>query len=390
MFGMDEVVRLILTAFYNGGHVLLEGNPGLGKTELVKTLGRALKLNYGRIQFTPDLMPADITGTWAPDYENNNPQRLIFKKGPIFKSLLLADEINRATPKTQSAMLEAMAEKQVTVFGKREKLDLPFMVLATQNPIDHEGTFNLPEAQSDRFMFKITVPVPNRETIRLIMRKDAGVLATAVSIGAAAKTPNPQNPQGYNWTPRSREESEKLFAFLQRTVSLFKPTPSVEIHILNMFLASNRQYDLLQGLDRNQLHKVKQLVDELLIYGLSPRAATAMMLGAKAYSLMFIKDAEGAEGPALARVAIPCLRHRIKLRFDWQEAFFKIEKGAGKDDAYRDESSYGNIFADVLMVRMIAAFCLSTAPAANQYATNFKGELQKAMSLILSTAGERH
>lgn len=168
MYEVDDVTRLCLVALYTKGHVLLEGNPGLGKTELVKTLGRTLQLPDGRIQFTPDLMPSDITGTQMPDPDNV--ERLKFQHGPLFTSLLLADEVNRATPKTQSAMLEAMAEKQVTVLGvtyglggftygehrDRSKvrvvypsnIDRPFMVLATQNPIDHEGTYDLPEAQS--------------------------------------------------------------------------------------------------------------------------------------------------------------------------------------------------------------------------------------------------
>ena len=177
MFGVADVVRLCLIALYTNGHILLEGNPGLGKTELVKTLSNILTLPYRRIQFTPDLMPADITGTLGPS--KDNPRELTFQPGPIFTSLLLADEINRATPKTQAAMLEAMAERQVTVVGETHMLGQydfkpflgqdgnpiapnakrPFMVMATQNPIDHEGTFDLPEAQADRFMFKILMPI---------------------------------------------------------------------------------------------------------------------------------------------------------------------------------------------------------------------------------------
>ncbi|MCB0128566.1 MAG: AAA family ATPase, partial [Caldilineaceae bacterium] len=157
MKDLDEVVRLCFVALYTNGHVLLEGNPGLGKTALVRALGDTLGFAKGRIQFTPDLMPADITGTYIP-IPRDGLMTLEFRPGPINTSLLLADEINRATPKTQSAMLEAMAEKQVTVLGESRKLPVPFMVLATQNPIDHEGTYTLPEAQSDRFMFKLLMP----------------------------------------------------------------------------------------------------------------------------------------------------------------------------------------------------------------------------------------
>ena len=170
LYGVETVIKLSLAALLSGGHVLLEGNPGLGKTELVKRLARVMNLKAGRIQFTPDLMPADITGTLMPTGNGG----LRFQSGPIFTSLLLADEINRATPKTQSAMLEAMAEKKVTVLGEEHALPSPFVVLATQNPIDHEGTYNLPAAQADRFMFKVRMPVPDGPTVKRIVRKRAG------------------------------------------------------------------------------------------------------------------------------------------------------------------------------------------------------------------------
>ena len=170
LYGVETVIKLSLAALFSGGHVLLEGNPGLGKTELVKRLARVLNLKAGRIQFTPDLMPADITGTLMPTGDGG----LRFQSGPIFTSLLLADEINRATPKTQSAMLEAMAEKKVTVLGEEHVLPSPFVVLATQNPIDHEGTYNLPAAQADRFMFKVRMPVPDGPTLKRIVHKRAG------------------------------------------------------------------------------------------------------------------------------------------------------------------------------------------------------------------------
>lgn len=358
MFGMDEVTRLVLVALYTGGHVLLEGNPGLGKTELVKTLGEVLALPRGRIQFTPDLMPADITGTYAPDFETGNMQKMAFQPGPVFTSLLLADEINRATPKTQSAMLEAMAEKQVTVLGKKWPLDLPFMVLATQNPIDHEGTFNLPEAQADRFMFKLSVPVPGRETLRLIVDKTAGdkVIPDEKSYAVF----------------KDAESSRKTFEALEKRIRKFPVSPPVEIHILNMFLATNRQFDELKELDRRQVEKLKRIVDEVLEYGLGPRAATALTLGAKAFSLMFLTGAESAEGPALARVVVPVLRHRFKLKFDWRSAFSRIEgfEETPADDRY----SYSE--DEAMLVRLIRSFCLAAAPgsgAYGEYARNFEG-----------------
>ncbi len=356
MFGVDEVTRLTLVALYTGGHVLLEGNPGLGKTELVKTLGDVLALPRGRIQFTPDLMPADITGTYAPDFDNGNPQKMVFQQGPVFTSLLLADEINRATPKTQSAMLEAMAEKQVTVLGKKWPLEIPFMVLATQNPIDHEGTFNLPEAQADRFMFKLSVPVPNRAALRLIMDKTAG------------DTGEPEKKSHSLF--KDARASRETYLKLEKRIKKLPVSPPVEIHILNMFLASNRQFDELKELDKRQIEKLKRLVNEVLEYGLGPRAATALTLGAKAFSLMFLPGAESAEGPALARVAIPSLRHRFKLKFDWHQAFCKIEGLKEIEDRYTTTDD------EEMSIKMIRSFCLAAAPSSStysEYSRNFEG-----------------
>lgn len=178
--GQERVVEATLTAILCGGNVLLEGVPGLGKTELVKALSRVLKLDFRRIQFTPDLMPADVIGTNIMTADEGGNYRFEFRQGPIFTQLLLADEINRATPKTQSALLETMQEGTVTTGGKTYHLEQPFFVLATQNPIEQEGTFPLPEAQLDRFMFKVVVPFLNREELnevvsRTILRKAVDV-----------------------------------------------------------------------------------------------------------------------------------------------------------------------------------------------------------------------
>ncbi len=369
MFGLDEVTRLTLVAFYTGGHVLLEGNPGLGKTELVKTLGQILGVPYGRIQFTPDLMPADITGTYAPDFESQQLQKLVFQKGPVFTSLLLADEINRATPKTQSAMLEAMAEKQVTVLGKKYPLDLPFMVLATQNPIDHEGTFNLPEAQADRFMFKINVPVPDSSTLRLILNKTAGTLSTA-----------PAKPEPTEEKLRVFREpglARSIYDRLKESILQLGSSPAVETHILNMFLASNNKYSEMTGITDAQRKKTKEIVEQLMVYGLGPRAATNLLLGAKAWSAMFIPGAEGAEGPALARVIIPTLRHRFKLKFDWQETFLTMEKSAVS--THTAQTTLNASQQDALLSRVIQSFSLATAPGGNEYPRIFEEEFRKAL-----------
>src|ERR1700726_2443763 len=171
--GHQDVVRKTLTALFAGGHVLIEGVPGLGKTLLVKTAAAALGLSFKRIQFTPDLMPSDIVGTQVLT-EAEGRREFTFKAGPIFAHVVLGDEINRATPKTQSAVLEAMEERQVTVFGTTYRLDPPFFVLATQNPIELEGTYPLPEAQMDRFLFKVVMGSPKPEELREIMNRTTG------------------------------------------------------------------------------------------------------------------------------------------------------------------------------------------------------------------------
>ncbi len=180
--GQQRVVESTLTALLCGGNVLLEGVPGLGKTELVKALAGVLELDYSRIQFTPDLMPADVIGTNIMNTDDAGRYQLEFRKGPIFTQLLLADEINRATPKTQSALLETMQEGTVTVGGTTYRLDPPFFVLATQNPIEQEGTFPLPEAQLDRFMFKVVVPYLSREELNEVVQRT--ILRKRVSVSA--------------------------------------------------------------------------------------------------------------------------------------------------------------------------------------------------------------
>lgn len=364
MKDLDEVVRLCLVALYTNGHVLLEGNPGLGKTALVKALGSTLQFEFGRIQFTPDLMPADITGTLMPVLKAGV-QELAFTKGPIFTSLLLADEINRATPKTQSAMLEAMAEKQVTVLGERRELPKPFMVLATQNPIDHEGTYTLPEAQSDRFMFKLLMPTPLGKTLKEIMEKTAGRLSTS-NRQQESHTPPMHNSQAAKAAiqTRTRERYEQY----GQDIKARQPIPSLEAHILNVLLASNRQFEELEALgtlDRDQMRNLRQWADGLFLYGLGPRAATALMLGAKAWSFFFADaNNEHADGADLARVVLPALRHRLKLRYNWVET-------------YRPKANLEETNEAKLLDEFIADFCMMTAPKANSYQYAFKQALDQ-------------
>jgi MoxR-like ATPase len=307
MFGLDEVARFCLAALYSGGHVLLEGNPGVGKTELVKTMGRVLGLKWGRIQFTPDLMPADITGTLMPEADGT----LKFQEGPVFASLLLADEINRATPKTQAAMLEAMAEKGVTVLGVRRPLPAPFMVMATQNPIDQEGTYNLPEAQSDRFMFKISVPPPdNPATILDIMSKRAGARANP----PAERRPEAESPE----LPASPESAAELSGAIGGVIRSTLPVAALETHIANLYMATNRKFERLENtLGRKE--QIKEIAMQFQ-FGLSPRAAGDIMLAAKAWVCLFPAEINCASAPHLASVVQAALRHRLKLSLDWEPA----------------------------------------------------------------------
>ena len=172
--GQEEVIDGVLWSILSGGHVLLEGLPGLGKTMLIRTIAECLDLSFSRIQFTPDLMPSDITGTMLLQPDEQGRQNFVFHKGPLFSHIVLADEINRATPKTQSALLEAMGEKTVTIMGETKMMASPFFVLATQNPIDMEGTYPLPEAQMDRFLCKILVQYPSQEELKEIVLRTTG------------------------------------------------------------------------------------------------------------------------------------------------------------------------------------------------------------------------
>lgn len=349
MYGLEEVVRLCLVALVTDGHVLLEGNPGLGKTALVKTLGDILDLKFGRIQFTPDLMPADITGTYWPDYEGGNERKFDFKPGPIFCNLLLADEINRATPKTQSAMLEAMAERQVTVLGKTRKMSdimpIPiFIVLATQNPIDQQGTFDLPEAQADRFMFKILLQMPGNNILSQIMQKEAGVESPNGS-SMSADLPQVDNP----------EKTYRVYREIaERYRELELPKQTMGKHILNMIQASNKRYEAVEDLRTKS--RLEQIC-KLMLYGLGTRASYMLARGAKAYTLLFIRGAVNAADPeALVKVALPILRHRIKLDTGWKVNY---------EEEFVDKGFSSPILRDLPITwdRLVMDFFLLSAPA---------------------------
>jgi MoxR-like ATPase len=278
--GQEELVRLTLISLLAGSHALLEGVPGLGKTMLVRTLSEALDLGFSRIQFTPDLMPADIVGTNII-VEEGGERRFRFQPGPIFSNLVLADEINRATPKTQSALLEAMQEHRVTVAKTQYTLTEPFFVLATQNPLEMEGTYPLPEAQLDRFFFKIDVPFPTEGELLQIMERTTG--AEIPTVGKAA----------------TGAEVEAMQA-LARDVPIASHVMGYAVRVLRA--------------THPDVEGVPELVTRYVRYGGSPRGAQAMVLGAKIHALL-----DGRFNVAFSdvqAVAPAALRHRIILNFE--------------------------------------------------------------------------
>ena len=278
--GQSELVRHTLTCLLANGHALLEGVPGLGKTMLVRTNAEALDLGFSRIQFTPDLMPADIVGTNII-VEEGGERRFRFQQGPIFSNLVLADEINRATPKTQSALLEAMQEHRVTVAKQQYTLSEPFFVLATQNPLEMEGTYPLPEAQLDRFFFKIDVPFPSEEDLIAIMERTTGV--ESPTVGKAATGADVLGMQR-----------------LARDVPIASHVMAYAIRILRA--------------THPETERVPDIVKAYVRYGASPRGAQAMVLGAKIHALL-----DGRFNVSYADVqaiAPPALRHRVILNFE--------------------------------------------------------------------------
>jgi MoxR-like ATPase len=281
--GQEEVVEEVLWGLVAGGHVLLEGNPGLGKTLLVKTLSACLDLVFSRIQFTPDLMPSDITGTnvLLIGQENDRGGRFELHRGPIFGQVVLADEINRATPKTQSALLEAMQEHSVTIAGTRHALEEPFFVLATENPIEMEGTYPLPEAQLDRFLLKVLVPAPSEDVLTEILSR---------TTGKAAGLPSPVLHQGQVLELRALcreiEVSSAVLRYAARLVNASNPDAA----------------------------EATPLVKRAVRFGAGVRGAQSLVLAGKAVALM---QGRGQVSFAdVTRTAKPVLRHRILRSFE--------------------------------------------------------------------------
>lgn len=281
--GQDVVVRQVLMCIIAGGHALLEGVPGLGKTMLIRTLSDVLDLQFSRIQFTPDLMPADIIGTNIMEEGEDGHRYFRFEAGPVFANLILADEINRATPKTQSALLEAMQEKTVTVANERYTLALPFFVLATQNPLEMEGTYPLPEAQLDRFLFKIDVLFPSRDELVEIMARTTG--ATTAQAQTATN-------------------GARILAMGDLARQIPIPT-HVSRYIADLVVHTHPENA-----------EPGSMVEQFVRYGASPRGSQAMVLGAKVNALL-----EGRYNVAfedVQAVAYAALRHRLILNFEGQ------------------------------------------------------------------------
>lgn len=289
--GHDDIVHGVLTSMFVGGHCLLEGVPGLGKTMLVRTLAETLSLDFNRVQFTPDLMPADILGTNMIAEDEKGRRAFEFQKGPIFTQICLADEINRATPKTQSALLETMQEGTVTVSGKRYELSKPFFVLATQNPIEQEGTYPLPEAQLDRFLFKLVVGYSTRDELNTIVdrtTRGTKIITNKIMDG----------------------EEIRRWQALVREVILAK---HVQDYIVRLILATHPQGPLAQ-----------EITNQYIRWGSSPRGAQTLALAAKVRALLDGRYNVSFED--IRRVFLPSLRHRVLLNFEAQAEGIEIDQ----------------------------------------------------------------
>jgi MoxR-like ATPase len=290
VIGQQPVIDQVFTALLCGGHVLVESAPGLGKTLLVRAMGAVCGMKFTRIQFTPDLMPADITGTITLLQDDDGRGHTGFQPGPIFAQMVLADEINRATPKTQSALLEAMQERTVTVAGMQHDLPEPFFVLATQNPIEMEGTYVLPEAQIDRFFFKVNLPYPSLDVLDQILDSTTGT-----DLPEPEQTMSPGDVIRLQGMTRDVPIGSSLRRAIARFVRLTQP----------------------------EVADAPDVVTRNVRYGISPRGAQALVLAAKAHALMQARFNVAEED--IRAVMAPALRHRLQLSFEGEASGTNIE-----------------------------------------------------------------
>ena len=289
--GHEQIIEDVLVCLLCEGHSLIEGVPGLGKTYLIRTLGEVLDLTTSRIQFTPDLMPADILGTNVLARGEGDANDIVFQRGPVFSQVLLADEINRATPKTQSALLEAMQERAVTIGGDRYPLEPPFIVLATQNPLEMEGTYPLPEAQLDRFFYKLAIDFPSAEAIGEILDRTTG--STYVE----------------HKTVVSHADILAMQRFVREV-----PVPSdVKRYAVKLVMSTHPQ-------ETGAHESIKRFVR----YGSSPRGAQSLVLAGKVYAL--IDGRLNVDYVDIQKAALPSLRHRIILSFEGEAAGISPEQ----------------------------------------------------------------
>lgn len=306
VIGQQDVVEGAVIAMIAGGNVLLEGVPGVGKTRLVRSLGRVFNLPFSRIQFTPDLMPADVTGTNIIIKDEAGNSQFSFQPGPIFSNIILADEINRATPKTQSALLEAMQEHTVTVMGVSRKLNEPFFVLATQNPIEQDGTYPLPEAQMDRFMFKIIVNNPNIDELMQIVDMTQKTMAEVADVACSG-----EEMLEMRKTANAIPVAEEVMRYAMVLVSATHPDSDCSTEAAKKYIR----------------------------LGASPRAGQALISAAKVKALM--KGRFNVSYGDLNELAFPVLRHRIKMNFE------AVAERVSQDDAIRmviDELNHRKTF----------------------------------------------
>lgn len=292
--GQDDVVENVIIAIIAGGNVLLEGVPGVGKTRLVRSLGQVLSLPFSRIQFTPDLMPSDVTGTNIIQKDEDGRMQTVFQKGPIFANLILADEINRATPKTQSAMLEVMQEHKVTVSNVVYKMEEPFFVLATENPIEQDGTYPLPEAQMDRFIFKLIMEFPTVDELANIVKM------TQITMDETAK------PVVDGQTILMMRETAKEVPVIDDVLN----------YAMNLVAATHPE-----------LPNANPIAKKYVKYGASPRAGQALITAAKIRALM--RGNFNVSYEDINALAYPVLRHRIKINYNAVNDHLNVEDVIG-------------------------------------------------------------